>query len=138
VDRRIGLVAHVPAGGGTCEIHTVDLELGWQGAQLAHRARSWRKSQFRLGEVGARHRVRRQWLADQVRRLVREYPDAARDLAQWWPAGVPTFKASDEHTDEQLEQIAALLRKVEGEHRIPFGDEPDPAHVASKQERKTA
>jgi hypothetical protein len=128
VDRRFGVVAHVPAGQGKCELIVVDLEPGWRGAQLAHFVRTWRKEKFRLGGLAVSLPSRRDWLMGRVRHLVREFPDAAQDLAQRWPIDVPTFKV-DGHTDEQLEQIAAVLHQVEGEHRIPFEDEPDPAHV---------
>jgi hypothetical protein len=137
VDQRVGIVAHVPAGGGKCELVTVDLEVGWQGAELARLVRTWRKATFRLGDVGASLPSRREWLVAQVRRLVNEYPEAARDLAQRWPVGVPTLKA-DGHTDEQLGEIAAVLQQVEGEHRIPFADEPDPAQTTSGERRRAS
>jgi hypothetical protein len=134
VDRQLGLVAHVPAGKGVCELIAVDLELGWQGAQLAHHVRSWRKSMFRLGEITARMPSRREWLTGRVRHLVENHPEAAQNLAQLWPSDVPTLK-QDGHTDEQLEQIAAVLHQVEGVHRIRFEDEPDP-RLTSKQTTK--
>jgi hypothetical protein len=135
VDQRVGIVAHVPAGGGTCELVTVDLEVGWRGAELARLVRTWRKATFRLGDVGASLPSRREWLVAQVRRLVEQYPDAAQDLAQHWPLGIPTLKANG-HTDEQLGEIAAVLQQIEVVHRIPFGDEPDPAHVKANDNRK--
>jgi hypothetical protein len=135
VDQKLGLVAHVPAGQGRCELITVDLEPGWRGAQLAHLVRSWRKEKFRLGDVSSRLPSRREWLTAQVRRLVECYPDAARDLARLWPLDVPTLK-EDGHTDEQLGQIAVVLHQVEGVHRVPFEEEPDPA-LANKEKNRT-
>jgi hypothetical protein len=137
VDQRTGLVAHLPAGQGACQLIPVDLELGWRGAQLAHYVRTWRKSKFRLGGLGESLPSRRERLVAQVRRLVEQYPDAARDLAQRWPLGVPTLK-HDGHTDQQLGQIAAVLQQVEGVHRIPFADEPDPARTTSGERRKAS
>jgi hypothetical protein len=137
VDQRTGIVAHVPAGKGTCELVTVDLEAGWRGAQLAHLVRTWRKSVFRLGDVGDRLPNRREWLIGRVRHLIGEFPNAARDLAQRWPVGVPTFKASDAHTCAQIDAIAEVLQQVEGAHRIPFADEPDPVRTTSGEKRRT-
>jgi hypothetical protein len=137
VDQRVGLVAHVPAGKGSCELIAVDLELGWRGAQLAHFVRTWRKEKFRLDDLAVRLPSRREWLVAQVRRLVDQYPDAARDLAQRWPVGVPTLKQAG-HSDEQLEQITAVLQQVEGVHRIPFAGEPDPAQTTSGERRKAS
>jgi hypothetical protein len=152
VDQQVGFVAHVPAGQGTCELIAVDLEVGWRGALLAHQVRSWRKEMFRLG--GANNyrppapaaesvslETRRDWLVAEVRRIVAEYPDAGRALAQHWPSGVPTFKQSDSHTDEQLEQIARVVENVNKQYRLPFPDEPDPAIAPPTNrttERKTA
>jgi hypothetical protein len=135
VEQRVGIVAHVPAGGGTCELIAVDLELGWRGAQLAHFVRTWRKEGFRLGDLDASLPSRREWLVAQVRRLVECYPDAARDLAGRWPVGVPTLK-SDGHTDEQLEQIAQAVQQVEGVHQVPFSDAPDPLRAEKTSERR--
>src|SRR5450631_2139289 len=47
------------------------------------------------------------------------------ELAARWPTDIPTFKQSDQHTDEQLEAILEQVRYVEGDHLLPFG-EPDP------------
>jgi hypothetical protein len=136
VDQRVGIVAHVPAGGGTCELVTVDLEVGWRGAELAHLVRTWRKATFRLGDIGDSLPSRREWLVAQVRRLVDEYPDAAQDLARRWPVGIPTLKQGG-HTDEQLETIAAVMHEVEGVHGIPFEDEPEPAHVKANDKNRS-
>ena len=109
VDQETAIVAHLPAGQGTCEIYAVDLVKGWEGALMADRVRTWRKETFNLGRLDIARPVvttttttRRDWLVGEVKRIVGEHPDAGRALAQHWPIGVPTFKASDSHTDEEL------------------------------------
>ncbi len=42
LDRRWGLVLHMPAGMGTAELRWLNLEHGWLGAQLAGPVRRWR------------------------------------------------------------------------------------------------
>jgi hypothetical protein len=133
VDQEVGLVAHVPAGKGTCHLIGVDLEAGWRGALLAHDVRRWRKDRFRLGELTFPDL--RDQLAARVRHIVDEFPDAARDLANCWPSDVPTFR-HDGHDDEQLDRIARAVRRVEADHRVPFRG-PDPFRTTTKQERTT-
>lgn len=43
VDRRNGLVIHLPAGQGRCDLHWLPLEAGWEGVQLARAVRDWRR-----------------------------------------------------------------------------------------------
>jgi hypothetical protein len=42
VDTSRGIIIHLPAGTGTCTLHEVDLEAGWDGVQLAAHVRAWR------------------------------------------------------------------------------------------------
>ena len=44
---------------------------------------------------------------------------------------MPTLKASDAHTEEQLDLIAAALDVVERDHAVPFGPD-DPRKVAQR------
>lgn len=37
-----GLIIHLPAGGGTCTLHWIDLQAGWEAVELAGRVRQWR------------------------------------------------------------------------------------------------
>ena len=41
-DKTIGIIAHLPAGSGTCELIEVDLVAGWDAVQLAKEVREWR------------------------------------------------------------------------------------------------
>jgi hypothetical protein len=43
VDRDIAIVAHLPAGQGTCQLWTVNIEHGWHAAQLSARVRAYRR-----------------------------------------------------------------------------------------------
>jgi hypothetical protein len=122
VDRTVGLVAHMPAGSGKCELLAVDIALGWQYALLAQEVRlarvAWSALALPLYDAVAE---RRAWLVGAVQRLVREYPPAAERLAELWPQDVPTLK-HDGHTAEQLAAIATEVHKVEGLFGIPFGE----------------
>lgn len=42
VDQECGIVMHLPAGQGTCELVDVNLTAGWEGFQLAAQVRKWR------------------------------------------------------------------------------------------------
>lgn len=42
VDGRRGIVIHLPAGTGTCELKWVDIAAGWEAVQLATQVREWR------------------------------------------------------------------------------------------------
>lgn len=43
VSRTDGLVFHLPAGKGCCDLYRVDVAAGWEAARLALGARAWRK-----------------------------------------------------------------------------------------------
>lgn len=42
VDTGRGIVIHLPAGTGKCELHWVDLDAGWNAVRLAGKVRDWR------------------------------------------------------------------------------------------------
>lgn len=42
VDQRNGLVVHVPAGTGRCDLYWLPLEAGWQGVEVARQVWDWR------------------------------------------------------------------------------------------------
>jgi hypothetical protein len=134
VSRTVGIVVHVPAGRGTCELVGIDVAAGWEGALLAHRVRQYRRIGFRSGLASHDTTARRRaCLAIRVRRLVDQYPVAAQALANGWPVGTPTFR-QDGHTPVQLDEIAELLQEVEVAHHVPSEDlEPLPAHRRRKR-----
>ena len=47
VDTSVGVVIHLPVGTGTASVHWVDLDLGWEGVQLSHRVREFRKNKMK-------------------------------------------------------------------------------------------
>lgn len=130
VDKDVALVAHLPAGQARCDLYWVDIKSGWEAAGHAKWVRDWRKRKD-LAELWrddlplAVTDVRRQRLLARVKALA-AIPDALKLLASSWPTGIPTFKQSDSHTDEQLDLIAMTLSIIEAQHNLPFTD-PDPA-----------
>ena len=160
LDRAI--VIHLPAEGGPCELHWLDIAAGAEALEHAMWTRAWRKRRDLLtsfdhqalldqitsagaAAVEAQRNLTaamreaeamdlapadpelRAWIAGRITAL----PDAARNaLAAAWP-DVPTLKASDAHTEEQLDLIAAALDVVERDHAVPFGPD-DPRKVAQR------
>lgn len=52
----VGVVMHVPIGGGQCTLHWIDLEEGWKAVQLCEAVRDWRRAKglhtpFSIAEV---------------------------------------------------------------------------------------
>jgi hypothetical protein len=43
IDENVGIVIHLPAGSGTCELVPVDIAGGWSAVSLAHEVRQWRQ-----------------------------------------------------------------------------------------------
>jgi hypothetical protein len=52
LDLTTGLVIHLPAGGGTCDLYEVDLEKGWEACRLAKQVWDWRAAKGLLVPVG--------------------------------------------------------------------------------------
>jgi len=44
VNQEKGIIVHLPAGSGKCELHFVDIAKGWKGIQLADKVRTWQKA----------------------------------------------------------------------------------------------
>ena len=43
VDQYVGVLFHMPAGEGRCDLYALDLQAGWEGALLAAEVRQWRR-----------------------------------------------------------------------------------------------
>jgi PD-(D/E)XK nuclease superfamily len=43
VSQTAGVIIHLPAGQGRCDLYWIDLRAGWEAAQLCDRVRAWRK-----------------------------------------------------------------------------------------------
>lgn len=144
VDQAEALVMHLPAGQATCMLHVVDIAAGWQTVQTCLDARAWRKRKDlnrhltsvtaapsttpAAAPVGFDLAERRAYLVGRIVELSETTPAALDTIAASWPLGVPTLRASDEHTAAQLEQIAAVIAAAESKHLVPFADTVDPAH----------
>lgn len=49
LDRSVGVVMHAPVGKRRCDLYEIDLEIGWEAAQIAHRVRQLRKESKLFG-----------------------------------------------------------------------------------------
>ncbi len=159
LDRTRGLIIHLPAGEARCELHLVDLTAGWQACELAASVRKWRSRKDLLVAIApdaalplavepdaeptpAATPERRQWVVDRVQAVIGHQgtnggKTAPETLVGLWPAGVPTLKDFDGHTDAQLDQIAKVLDEVEARFGIGFGA-ADPAAPPTKHAERAA
>lgn len=48
IDRRNGIIVHLPAETGRCELYWVNIAAGWEAVQLAAQVRAWRAGQKQL------------------------------------------------------------------------------------------
>lgn len=75
------------------------------------------------------------WLVSRILAL----PEVPRvELANSWPEGIPTFKASRDHTPEQLQEVDRVLARIEANHELPFIDRPTVATPADEPTQSTA
>lgn len=51
--RCTGIVMHAPVGSAICDIYQIDLQVGWEAAQIAHRVRQLRKESMTFGRLYA-------------------------------------------------------------------------------------
>lgn len=123
VDKDEAIVWHIPIGKGICVPYTVDIAAGWEAAQLAFKARVWRKRKgllVKLEELPSdTYASRLAWVRDRVRIVI----DAGHgaELAAKWPTGVPTLREGG-LSDDQLTKIGDACSKVEAKHGMSFGD----------------
>ena len=117
------MVVHLPAGQARCDLYWVDIEAGWAMVPHCARVREWQKTKglHTKWQPGSDDGLleRRNDLTKRIQALKDQLPQAAAALAQRWP-DVPTFKACDSHTAEQLSVIDAVLCAVEAEYEAPF------------------
>lgn len=132
VEQDLALIAHLPAGQGRCDLYWLNIAAGWEAFHHSVWAREWQRrddlhQHWAPGEATEALGARRVGLIARVQTLA-FYPGSLDRLAACWPAGIPTFKASDRHTSVQFDAIDAALIAVEREFRAPFGPQ-DPAHT---------
>lgn len=162
VDQDRALIIHLPAKGGDPALHWLDIGAGREALIHALWTRQWRKNKALLTPVAAVEAtaappvsvntkvhqmvhgpdagppsapadgVTRAWITERIMAL----DSAARsDLAARWPDGVPTLKASTDHSDEQIDLIATALWHVETEHEAQFA--PTDPRVGDAQTAET-
>jgi hypothetical protein len=153
------LIAHMPVGGGICEMRWVSVPLGLEGARLAQQVKEWRKlwkngthdapiaelpadvGEVLAAEFGAEAISDNVPLADmaawcQLRiNNIGANNDAKTKLIQRWPEGLPTPKKGIT-TDEQVLTLMSLLDRIEAEFSIPF-DFADPRTAGWTGHRST-
>ena len=128
VDQNRALVIHLPAGKGEAVLYWVNLEAGRQGIALTQQVMNWRHGAKKLAQTEPLQFVARPELRQYVEARVRGVIDAgaAGELASHWPDRLPTLKAFDGHSEQQLDLIIALCDIVEGGVGMKFSDVVDP------------
>jgi hypothetical protein len=103
LDRRTGIVMHVPVGQATCELYEVNLEEGWEAAQIAYQVREKRS---RSKVMGWPYSPTKPVASDRFIPLIRSaaHPDA---LVALWRDLSSRGLWTDEHTQ------AAAARKAQ-------------------------
>lgn len=162
VDTDTGIVIHLPVGRGECYLYEVDLRAGWVALQHSMWARDWRKRRdlhapfvpvpasanpsAREAAPAPTHAARasrgpsqpqgatpgRDALTARVRRIMGTDGGKAW-LRNNWPAGIPTLKASDTHTPEQLETISNALDGAERDLGLGFRSDEITAPAITEQ-----
>ena len=152
-----GLVAHLPAGSGTCTLYAVDLAAGRAGLEIIKAVKDYRKkakslacplnevaprdlapvieASMPIGEAVALTHLRG-YVAQRVADCISDGNGA--ELAARWPFEVPTLKASDSHDEAALDQILAVVNRIESERRVEFRRYFDPRNVGRALEARTA
>lgn len=122
IDLNVGYIAHVPANGDTCTLYEVDIQQALDLCDLAQRIKRAQKTTKGVTAAKPAGQVER----DLLIRRIEAIKDAghASLLVALWPDGVPTFKASKQHTPAQLQEIQQAVESVEREHEMPFLPEP--------------
>jgi len=94
-----GLIIHLPAGTGTCDLHWVDLLEGWQAVMLARKVRDWRAKKFR--DLTQRYTEGDLGIAAEI-----QAAGSVDELNQVWAAHATVW--TERHTELAAERKAAL------------------------------
>ncbi len=140
VDQDVGLVVHMPTP-ETATVYEVDIAAGWDCfIKVILPTLAWRKRSDLVtvaGEAKADESLviplLRSYVLRRLDRLKTEHPACLQTLAARWPAGLPTLKQSDAHTEAQLDAVLSLIVEAEAEHTVPFFDEDDPRKQPTQQ-----
>ena len=158
IDKTSGIICHLPAGEGKCEFFNVDLEAGWDAAQMSMRTRDWRKrkdlftpykfntkvaveqpeeptpTEKPSGKIAASPKAletRQEWLKRRISTLDRA---AQAKLILAWPQGVPRLQDCN---NAQLDALIKTIEAVEADASAPFFD-PDPTQAKPKRRKLAA
>ena len=129
VNQEKALVIHLPAGKGEATPYWVNLEAGRHGIQMVTELLEWRKGTKYLA---TRDNTAQQAALPELRKFVTFHvawlksQGYGAELAKDWPDEVPTLKAFDGHTEQQLDTILASCYAIEGHHKLQFPDVTDP------------
>jgi hypothetical protein len=155
LNKKEGIICHLPAGEANCKFYTVDLEAGWEAAKMSFATRNWRKrkdlfkpykfSDEKQGDVEPvlnpmvqadiptspkELSVQQEWMKQRIANLTRE---AQAMLILCWPEGCPKLQ---ETTADQLQQLVKVIQTVEAQHDIPFFDADPTAKKPVKRKLK--
>lgn len=128
-----GIIIHCEPASGKTNLYWIDLDSGRVGLELALLVRQFRNTKpltaftdveaaTSLKTVPNVQYVDELWLTMTRDRIVQimEYPEAKNDLADNWPANVPTLKSGEPITIEQGKTISDMLSLIEKTHQLPF------------------
>lgn len=127
VDLEQALIIHLPAKGGPCQLHLVDITQGYAALLTALEVREFRKTATgfahpykpRNGGTGGATAVG-DWLRDRVKAIAETGGAAAvTDLRNRWPDQVPQ-PLPEIPTSQQADALAQALSLVERAHGVPF------------------
>jgi hypothetical protein len=155
IDKTSGIICHLPAGEGKCDFFNVDLEAGWDAAQMSMRTRDWRKrkdlftpykfntkvtveqpeepapTEKPSGKIAASPKAletRQDWLKQRISALDRA---AQAKLILAWPQGVPRLQDCN---NTQLDALIKTIEAVEADASAPFF-ETDPTKPKPKRRK---
>lgn len=156
IDKTSGIICHLPAGEGKCEFFNVDLEAGWEAAQMSMRTRDWRKrkdlftpykfsaekrrdvapapTEKASGDIAASPKAietRQEWLKRRISALDKQ---TQAKLILAWPQGVPRLQDCD---NAQLDALIKTIEAVEADASAPFF-EADPTKPKAKRRKLAA
>jgi len=156
IDKANGIICHLPAGEGKCDFYNVDLEAGWEAAQMSMRTREWRKrkdlftpykfsvekrsdvapapTEKASGDIAASPKAietRQEWLKRRISALDKA---TQAKLILAWPQGVPRLQDCN---NEQLDQLIKAIEAVEADANAPFF-ETDPTKPKPKRRKLAA
>ena len=153
IDKSRGVIIHLPAGQGRCDLYELDLIAGWEAAKMAMDVRGWRKRKDLhikvhaeaaatdkvppTTDVAASADLNR---TDALRRI-RNLPAAAQELLKrHWPAQGKKLPELDEL---ELDILLVRIEQLETEFSAPFMNSVEPelppiAPEAKPVRKKTA